>query len=75
MIYYIQKEGRKTQTNRKGRKTMKKNMKGINAKVNAVIRKNINANPAELDKALKELAKELGMTWKEMKDWMADHIA
>jgi hypothetical protein len=54
---------------------MKKNMKGINAKVNAVIRKNINANPAELDKALKELAKELGMTWKEMKDWMADHIA
>jgi len=52
----------------------KNNLKGINAKVNAVIRKNVNANPAELDKALKELAKEMGITWKALKDWMVDHI-
>ena len=54
---------------------MKKvNMKGINAKVNAVIRKNLNANPAEMDEALKALAKEMGITWKALRDWMADHI-
>ena len=52
----------------------KANMKGINAKVNAVIRKNLNANPAELDKALKALAKEMGITWKALREWMADHI-
>jgi len=53
---------------------MKKNMRGINAKVNAVIRKNVNANPAEMDKALKALAKEMGITWKDLRDWMTDHI-
>lgn len=53
---------------------MKKSMKGINAKVNAVIRKNVNANPAEMDKALKALAKEMGITWKDLCDWMVDHI-
>ena len=74
VIYYIQKEGRKTQTNQKGRKAMKKNMKGINAKVNAVIRKNPNATPAEMDKALKALAKEMGITWKALREWMVDHI-
>ena len=55
---------------------MKKgNMKGINAKVDAVIRKNPNATPAEMDKALKALAKEMGITWKALRDWMIDHIA
>ena len=52
----------------------KNNMKGINAKVNAVIRKNVNATPAEMDKELKALAKEMGITWKALNDWMADHI-
>ena len=51
----------------------KNNMKGINAKVNAVIRKNPNATPAEMDKALKELAKEMGITWKALREWMEDH--
>lgn len=54
---------------------MKKvSMKGINAKVNAVIRKNPNADPAEMDKALKALAKEMGITWKALREWMEDHI-
>jgi hypothetical protein len=67
--------GRKTPKNRKGTKTMKKtNMKGINAKINAVIRKNPNATPAEMDKALKELAKEMGITWKALREWMEDHV-
>ena len=74
MLYYNHRKGRKTLQTRKGT-TMKKNMKGINAKVNAVIRKNPNANPAEMDKALKELAKEMGITWKALREWMADHIA
>jgi len=52
----------------------KTNMKGINAKINAVIRKNPNATPAEMDKALKELAKEMGITWKALREWMEDHV-
>ena len=48
---------------------MKKNMKGINAKVNAVIRKNPNATPAEMDKALKALAKEMGISHQSVSNW------
>ena len=52
----------------------KANMKGINAKVNAIYRKNGNANPYELEKALKALAKEMGITWRDLQDWMIDHF-
>ena len=48
--------------------------RGLNATINATIAKNLNANPAEMDKALKEVAKKYGMTWKELKDWMIDRI-
>lgn len=68
--------GKENPLNQKGTEAMKKgNMKGINAKVNAVIRKNPNATPAEMDKALKALAKEMGITWKALREWMVDHIA
>jgi hypothetical protein len=73
MIIYSHREGETSR--RKEERAMKKvSMKGINAKVNAVIRKNPNATPAEMDKALKALAKEMGITWKALRDWMAEHI-
>ena len=51
----------------------KTNMKGINAKINALIWRNPNATPTEMDKALKALAKEMGITWKALREWMEDH--
>ena len=51
--------------------TKKVSLKGINAKVNAVFRKY--DNPAEIDKALKALAKEMGITWKALNEWIVDH--
>lgn len=52
----------------------KMSKRGLNAMIKATIAKNPNANPAEMDKALKEVAKAYGMTWKELKEWMVDRI-
>lgn len=52
----------------------KMSKRGLNATIKATIAKNPNANPAEMDKALKEVAKAYGMTWKELKEWMVDRI-
>lgn len=54
--------------------TTKINRRGINAAVNAAIAKNPNANPAEMDKALKEVAERYGMTLKELNNWLADRL-
>ena len=52
----------------------KMSKRGLNTTVKATIAKNPNATPAEMDKALKAVAKEYGMTWKELKNWMVDRI-
>ena len=50
------------------------NRRGLKAAVNAAIAKNPNANPAEMDKALKEVAERYGMTLKELNNWLVDRL-
>ena len=55
-------------------KNTKISKRGLNATIKATIAKNPNANPAEMDKALKEVAKAYGMKWRDLQDWMVDHL-